>query len=101
MISLVTEAYAAGGSVPQGNMLAQLVPLVLIVVVFYLFLILPQQKQKKKHKEFIEGLKRGDKVITSSGIYGTISKVNDNNFVIEVAEGVDIKIVKDNIISKY
>ncbi len=100
MFPLVENAYAAGGA-GQPGMLAQIIPLVLIIVVFYLFLILPQQKQRKKHKEFIESLKRGDKVITSSGIYGTITKVNENDFVIEIADGVNIKIIKDNIVSKY
>ncbi len=99
MFSLVTNAYAAGGA-SQPGMIAQMIPLVLIIVVFYLFLILPQQKQRKKHKEFIESLKRGDKVITSSGIYGTITKVNDREFVLEISEGVNIKILKDNIVSK-
>jgi preprotein translocase subunit YajC len=100
MFPLVTNAYAAGGA-GQPGMMAQIIPLVLIIVVFYLFLILPQQKQRKKHREFIESLQRGDKVITSSGIYGTITKVNEKDFVIEIAEGVNIKILKDNIISKY
>ena len=99
MFSLVTNAYAAGGA-SQPGMIAQIIPLVLIIVVFYLFLILPQQKQRKKHREFIESLKRGDKVVTSSGIYGTITKVNERDFVLEIAEGVNVKILKDNIVSK-
>lgn len=101
MFSFVTNAHAAGGTAGQTSMMAQIIPLVLIVVVFYLFLILPQQKQRKKHKEFIESLKRGDKVITSSGMYGTITKVNDKDFVIEIADNVNIRILKDNIVSKY
>ncbi len=99
MLSLIPDAYAAGAGQP-GGVLAQLVPLILIVVVFYLFLILPQQRQRKKHREFIESLRKGDKVITSSGIYGTIVKVNERDFVIEIADGVQIRILKDNIISK-
>ncbi len=99
MFSLIPNAYAAGGA-GQPGMLAQIVPLALIVVVFYLFLILPQQKQKKKHKEFIASLKRGDKVITSSGIYGTVVKVNERDLVLEIADNVHIKIIKDNIITK-
>ncbi len=98
MFSLVPNAYAAAGGQP--GMIAQLIPLILIVVVFYLFLILPQQRQRKKHREFIESLRKGDKVITSSGIYGTIVKVNERDFVIEIADGVQIRILKDNIISR-
>ncbi len=101
MFSFVTNAYAAAGGAGQPSIMTQIIPLVLIVVVFYLFLILPQQKQRKKHREFIESLKRGDKIITSSGIYGTITKVNDKDFVIEIANNVNIKVLKDNIVSKY
>ncbi|WP_035588371.1 preprotein translocase subunit YajC [Hippea jasoniae] len=99
MFDLIPAAYAAG-SPHQPGMIAQIVPLLLIIVVFYVFLILPQQKQRKKHKEFIESLKRGDKIITSSGIYGTIVKVNEDNFVIEIADGVNIKISKNSVMSK-
>ncbi|AEA33742.1 preprotein translocase subunit YajC [Hippea maritima] len=99
MFSLVPEAFAAG-SAAQPSMWAQIIPLILIVVVFYVFLILPQQKQRKKHQEFINSLKRGDKIITSSGIYGTITKVNEDNFVIEIADGVQIKISKNSVVSK-
>ncbi len=99
MFSLIPNAYAAGAA-QQPSLLAQIVPLVLIVVVFYVFLILPQQKQKKKHREFIESLKRGDKIITSSGIYGTIVKVGENDFTIEIADGVQIKITKNSVVAK-
>ena len=51
--------------------IAQLIPLILIFIIFYFFLIRPQQKKVKEHKVMVEGLKRGDKVITSGGIVGT------------------------------
>lgn len=99
MFNFVTNAYAAG-SASNPSMVAQLLPLILIVVVFYIFLILPQQKQRKKHKGFIESLRRGDKIITSSGLYGTILKTNDKDVTLEIAEGVSVKIMKDNIAGK-
>ncbi len=98
MFSFVNVAYAA--QTQQPSMIAQLVPLVLIIVVFYVFLILPQQKQRKKHQEFINSLKRGDKIITSSGIYGTIVKVGEKDFTIEIADGVQIKITKSSVVAK-
>ena len=55
---------------------AQLIPLILIFVIFYFFLIRPQQKKVKEHKLMVENLKRGDKVITSGGIIGTLTKFN-------------------------
>jgi len=100
MFSFVPQAYAAAKAAGQPSMIAQLVPLILIIVVFYVFLILPQQKQKKKHREFIESLKRGDKIITSSGIYGTIVKVGEKDFTIEIADGVQIKITKSSVAAR-
>ena len=74
---------------------AQLIPLILIFVIFYFFLIRPQQKKVKEHKAMVEGLKRGDKVITSGGITGTVERLIDNDKVeVEIAENVKVEIVK-------
>ena len=68
-------------------------PLILIFVVFYFLLIRPQQRKVKQHKEMLSNLKRGDKIVTSGGIIGTINKVADNReLTLEVAENVEIKI---------
>ena len=68
-------------------------PLILIFVVFYFLLIRPQQRKVKQHKEMLSNLKRGDKIVTSGGIIGTINKVADNRELsLEVAENVEIKI---------
>ncbi|MSP10610.1 MAG: preprotein translocase subunit YajC [Pelagibacteraceae bacterium] len=75
--------------------IGQFIPLILIFVIFYFFLIRPQQKKVKEHKNMIEGLKRGDKVITSGGITGTIQRIIDNDKVeVEIAENVKVEIVK-------
>ena len=58
--------------------IGQFIPLILIFVIFYFFLIRPQQKKVKDHKAMVEALKRGDKVITSGGILGTVGRVIDN-----------------------
>ena len=74
---------------------AQLIPLILIFVIFYFFLIRPQQKKVKEHKAMVEGLKRGDKVITSGGITGTVERLIDNDKVeVEIADNVKVEIVK-------
>ena len=79
----------------EGSGIGQFVPLILIFVIFYFFLIRPQQKKVKEHKGMVEGLKRGDKVITSGGITGTIERVIDNDKVeVEIAENVKVEIVK-------
>ena len=67
-------------------------PLILIFVVFYFLLIRPQQRKVKQHKEMLSNLKRGDKIVTSGGIIGTINKVADNReLTLEVADNVEIK----------
>ena len=75
--------------------IGQFIPLILIFVIFYFFLIRPQQKKVKEHKAMVEGLKRGDKVITSGGITGTIERVIDNEKVeVIIAENVKVEIVR-------
>ena len=59
-------------------------PLILIFVVFYFLLIRPQQRKVKQHKEMLSNLKRGDKIVTSGGIIGTINKVADNLSLIHI-----------------
>jgi preprotein translocase subunit YajC len=79
----------------EGSGVGQFIPLILIFVIFYFFLIRPQQKKVKEHKSMVEGLKRGDKVVTSGGITGTIERVVDNDKVeVEIAENVKVEIVK-------
>ena len=75
--------------------IGQFIPLILIFVIFYFFLIRPQQKKVKDHKAMVEALKRGDKVITSGGITGTVERIIDNDKVeVEIAENVKVEIVK-------
>ena len=79
----------------EGSGIGQFIPLILIFVIFYFFLIRPQQKKHKEHKLMVEGLKRGDKVITSGGITGTIERIIDNDKVeVEISENVKVEIVK-------
>ena len=74
---------------------AQFIPLILIFVIFYFFLIRPQQKKVKDHKLMVEGLKRGDKVITSGGIVGTVERIIDNEKVeVNISENVNVEIVR-------
>ena len=79
----------------EGSGIGQFIPLILIFVIFYFFLIRPQQKKVKEHKTMVEGLKRGDKVVTSGGITGTITRVIDNDKVeVEIAENVTVEVVR-------
>ena len=79
----------------EGSGIGQFIPLILIFVIFYFFLIRPQQKKVKEHKAMVEGLKRGDKVVTSGGITGRVERLIDNDKVgVEIAENVKVEIVK-------
>ena len=75
--------------------IGQFIPLILIFVIFYFFLIRPQQKKVKEHKIMVQNLKRGDKVVTSGGIVGTVERVMETDKVeIEISENVKVEIVK-------
>ena len=79
----------------ESSGIGQFIPLILIFVIFYFFLIRPQQKKVKEHKSMVESLKKGDKVVTSGGITGTISRVIDNDKVeVEIADNVTVEVVK-------
>ena len=87
---LISPAFAqsAGG----GGDLTSLLPFVLIFVVFYFFLIRPQQKRAKEHREMVSQLRRGDKVITSGGLVGTVTKSVDDQETVEVEIAKDVKV---------
>ena len=75
--------------------IAQLIPLILIFIIFYFFLIRPQQKKVKEHKVMVEGLKRGDKVITSGGIIGTVERIIENDRAeILISDNVKVEVIK-------
>ena len=75
--------------------IAQFIPLILIFVIFYFFLIRPQQKKVKEHKLMVENLKRGDKVITSGGIIGTVERIIDSDKAeISITDNVKVEVIK-------
>ena len=79
----------------SGSGFIQFVPLILIFVIFYFFLIRPQQKKVKEHKLMVENLKRGDKVITSGGIIGTVERIIDGDKAeISITDNVKVEVIK-------
>ena len=75
--------------------IGQFIPLILIFVIFYFFLIRPQQKKAKEHKAMVAALKRGDKIITSGGIFGTVERVLENDKIeVLISENVKIELVR-------
>ena len=82
----------------SGSGFAQFIPLILIFVIFYFFLIRPQQKKVKDHKLMVASLKRGDEVVTSGGIVGTIERVvGDAKVDILISENVTVQVVQSTI----
>lgn len=79
------------------SFLYSILPLIVIFLIFYLLIFLPHSREEKKRKKMLENLKKGDKVITTGGIYGVITKVDKNTVNIKVAENVIIKFDKNAI----
>jgi len=88
---------------PQGGEAAgggyeQIIFLVLIIVVFYFFMIRPQMKKQKEVRKFREGLQKGDKIVTTGGIYGKVNEIKDDIIVTEIAPNVVIKVDKSSVV---
>ncbi|MDB9706170.1 preprotein translocase subunit YajC [Pelagibacteraceae bacterium] len=84
----------------NGQGIAQFIPLILIFVIFYFFLIRPQQKRVKEHKSMVENLKRGDEIITSGGILGTVDKIKEDDRVeVLIGDNVKVQIIRSTITS--
>ena len=76
---------------------AQFIPLILIFVIFYFFLIRPQQRKAKEHKKMVEELKRGDKIVTTGGILGTVERIIDNEKIeVKISDDVVVEILRTN-----
>lgn len=94
----ISEAWAqAAPAAGGGDMLISLAPMVLIFVVFWFLLIRPQQKKAKEHRAMVAALKRGDRVVTNGGIYGQVTHVADDHLMVEIADGVKIKLARDAV----
>jgi preprotein translocase subunit YajC len=89
---VVNWAYAAGGAGDAGSMWTAVLPLLLMVGIFYFLLIRPQQKKAKEHRQFLENLKKGDRVITSGGICGEITSISEQTVIMEVADKVRVEV---------
>ena len=93
-MQLPTLAQRETGS---GDMLIQFAPILIIGVIFYLLIFMPMRKRQKKVELMIAALKNGDKVITSSGIYGVIAGVKDKTFILKISDQIKIEVAKNAI----
>ena len=87
----IAPAYAQAADGAAGG-LFQFLPIILVMVIFYFLLIRPQQKRAKQHREMIAAVRRGDKIITSGGLTGTVTKVTENAETVEVEIAKDVKV---------
>lgn len=93
-----TPFLVAMASPPGGNPLLGLLPAVLILGIFYFVLLLPMRRRQKKVQAFLAGLKVGDKVVTSGGIYATITKLNDATLQVQAAERVRLEVSRNAVV---
>ena len=89
--------YLAAGSASAGGGLLGFVPIIGMVAIFWFLIIRPQMRQQKQHREKVAGVKVRDQIVTSSGIIGKVTKVDDDYVDVEIAKGVTVKIVKSMI----
>jgi preprotein translocase subunit YajC len=88
-------AQASPGGFEMLNSL--LVPTILIIGIMYFLMIRPQQKRMKEHREMIAAIRRGDAVVTSGGIIGKVTKVEENELQVEIADGVRIRVLRPTV----
>jgi len=84
----------------QGNILASLLPLLILFAIFYFLVIRPQQKQAKQHKEMVESLKKGDKIVTTGGLIAEVVKPEEDFIKVKLNDDTIVKIIPDYVARK-
>jgi preprotein translocase subunit YajC len=97
MQSVVMAQLFGGGGGSGSNTFLSLIPFALIFVIFYFLVILPQQKRTKQQKALLEALKKGDKVVTASGIWGTVTNLGKETVTLQIADSTKIRMQRDQI----
>ena len=94
MLSAVVSVFAMGAAPDGASALVQIVPFVLILGIFYFIILLPSKRKQQKVQQFLEGLKVGDKIITTGGIYGQVTRLSGDTVQVQVADKVRIEVSK-------
>jgi preprotein translocase subunit YajC len=85
----------------NGDLLSSLMPLVVLFAIFYFLIIRPQQKQQKEHKAMIDGLTKGDKIVTNGGLIVEITKVEESFLTVKSVDGATLRVARNFIASKW
>ncbi len=95
-----TPAYAqaAAGGGGGGAFMTSFAPFILIFVLFYFLLIRPQQKRQKTHRQMLEAVAKGDKIVTNGGLLGTVSSVTKDVLTMQISDGVRIKVLRTELL---
>jgi len=94
----IAHAMGQGGAGGQGaGGFSAFIPLILMFVIFYFLLIRPQQKRTKQHREMINNIKPGDRIVTGGGIHGRVTAVSDATLTVEIADKVRVKLNRGNV----
>jgi len=94
---MIMQAAPSGGSAGTVGLIMGIAPWLLIFVIFYLLMIRPQQQRVKQHQATIAAVKKGDEIVTGGGIRGRVTKVNDDEVEVEIAQGVKVRHLKSTI----
>lgn len=97
LLTWAETAHAQNGGAPANPIYIQMIPFVLIILIFYFLILRPQQKRQKAMHKMIEGLRKGDRVLTGGGMYGTIFSIKDDSVLIEVSKDVRVEFSKSAI----
>lgn len=103
IITLLAAALLLGGCIPAGetdggtDILTLVIFLVLMFGLFYFLMVRPQRRRQKEHRQLLEELKRGDRVITAGGIYGVVDSISEDSIVIRVDSGATMRVAKGSV----
>ncbi len=100
MLFLISQVFADGNTTKQSSSLLSFLPMIAFIAIMYFLLIRPQQKKQKQHKALIDSIKKGDKVMTNSGLIAVVDSVeNDQEVILEIANGVKCRFLKATIMN--
>jgi preprotein translocase subunit YajC len=98
MVGVLGQVAAPAAAPSIVDQLLQMLPMfVMIIVIFYFVIYRPQKQQRDKHKAMLSDLKKGDKIVTTGGIWGTVTNIGKETVTLQVAENAKIKVLRDHI----